>query len=52
MHEHTKGHVLGKNGNKERWGLCVFMSSELKLGVNVINVCVLMKHGYIINLLT
>jgi len=49
MHEHTRGHVLGKNGKKDRWGLCVSMSSKLKLGVHVINACVLRNHGHIIN---
>lgn len=32
-------------------GAVVSMSSERKLGVHVINVCVLMKHGHNINYL-
>lgn len=52
MHGHPKGHVLGKNGNKDGWGGGVSMFSEPKLGMHVINVCVLMKHGHITYCLT
>lgn len=47
MHGHTRGHVLGKNGKKDRWGLCVSLSLELTLGVHVINACVLREHGHV-----
>lgn len=49
MQEHTRGHVLGKNGKKNGGRLCVSMFSELKLGVLVVNACVLRKHDHIIN---
>ena len=29
-HEHSKGHVLGKNGNQDGWG-CLSVFSQLKL---------------------
>lgn len=47
MYGHNRGHVLGKNGKKDRWGLCVSMSLELTLGVHVINACVLREHGHV-----
>ena len=42
--EHSKGHMLGKNGNQDGWG-CLSMFSQLKLRVHVVkNGCVKVKE--------
>lgn len=38
-HEHSKGHVLGKNGNQDGWG-CLSVFSQLKLRMHVVKMAV------------